>query len=1171
MNKKARISFACLGVLVLITSTFSITIAIHKDKETEKNSEVLETQTIIAEVEADARAQAYYIAISVVAEGMRELYSLKQLTEKLQESYYRYIDEKYAPYINEKFEINITEREIYFILKNEERVGIWMSSMLYLNGIAKNINELSYLEIYCKVIIEISNKTKNVWYSKDIEFVKKLETPYPLIISLVDKIESASKGEYGDIGRIVRYILYTIGTIRIANGITKDIITKEDVVNALNLAILIEEVALFRDYDREAAKKTGFDSILSSYLGRETIDSAGLYSVLKDEGTVELSKIFEQYAEYSEKNFKELMSIMLSDIEQILSNMPNSLEFDGKEIYWQNYFKRYDWEKNYNFTNKIFQSFNETAIELRETIVEELWKLKLDLSLCIIEEIASIDTNEFINKINKKFVELLNASVKRFDNKFEGAINGFSDYVYAEKIREVENWVPSWLFGYETYKVCVNNTTYEEREYKEKCKDGYHVEERSRRLYSDEYIVDWANSWLHDELSKIRINKILREYLNSTYENQINALFNFIEKAGKEHLNIISKTDSIKNFKYIITHLFGEKFKFSDKYESFHVEHIGVTHGDKVLSPDISINITGNKQKLKNEFELIKNNVLSFQPYETTYIISVKDLYGIKISGKLKNLPSNGSYNATSIDFVNKWNISLDFKIELPFYSGHEIEGIEYRIDMMEFSDFENFSTIENQLFNEIDRGLELFTMLENFVRGYGNLLPVSINLDLAKFFDELVRKNKIPDKDISTYKNFSLDTSYYGARVYVESYNTTLFNYREDDRFLEIRYEGMLSISGNMYLHEHTELAFSIDKFGEKVFMEKNVNGSSWHLELNYPYIEYKYDTSVIKGEYELVVEFGERENRRALEKLIENATMENSTTETIEKILCSVTSIENETTLSLRKLKEDVVIKFSVNNNTVDNIINWLPYFDTENIMIKSLSIPDELRDVITVEFENLNGKIEMNAPLFARYCGIDIGKYYATIHGKNFTVELEGTGIVTPDTLDEKEEEKKEMNSPTEIGTWFMAPAMAPAMAPNKPRNEFLGIKGTITYLPWVFSPQKPVPVSTVPLKGVIVKLYILDESKYKYIGRTNTGMDGKFYFTQTIPSESTVKLVIKLEDAYKGKSRVKVISNSTHKPYEKVVEYRIAEKGRDIYIPIKMPIKRQEKYDEYLFHG
>ncbi|MEW5761494.1 MAG: hypothetical protein AB1779_12090, partial [Candidatus Thermoplasmatota archaeon] len=217
--------------------------------------------------------------------------------------------------------------------------------------------------------------------------------------------------------------------------------------------------------------------------------------------------------------------------------------------------------------------------------------------------------------------------------------------------------------------------------------------------------------------------------------------------------------------------------------------------------------------------------------------------------------------------------------------------------------------------------------------------------------------------------------------------------------------------------------------------------------------------------------------------------------------------------------------------------------------------------------VEFENLNGKIEMNAPLFARYCGIDIGKYYATIHGKNFTVELEGTGIVTPDTLDEKEEEKKEMNSPTEIGTWFMAPAMAP----NKPRNEFLGIKGTITYIPWVSLHQKP--VSTVPLKGVIVKLYILDESKYKYkyIGKTNTGMDGKFYFTQTIPSESKVKLVIKLEDAYGGKSRVKVISNSTHKPYEKVVEYRIAEKGRDIYIPIEKPTKWRKKYDEHLFHG
>lgn len=117
--------------------------------------------------------------------------------------------------------------------------------------------------------------------SKDSSFQRPVVSALPFLESKLRAFESSSDGEFSDLGRIVSYMLATLGELRIIQGFgqpmytgkdTSAILTEEDVCRAVGVGLLIEQARLFRSVD------AGFERQVNELCGGSGIGSAAIRS-----------------------------------------------------------------------------------------------------------------------------------------------------------------------------------------------------------------------------------------------------------------------------------------------------------------------------------------------------------------------------------------------------------------------------------------------------------------------------------------------------------------------------------------------------------------------------------------------------------------------------------------------------------------------------------------------------------------------------------------------------------------------------------------------------------------------------------------------------------------------------------------------------------------------------
>ena len=97
---------------------------------------------------------------------------------------------------------------------------------------------------------------------KESCFERPVISALPLIESKLRSFESASSGEFSDLGNLVSYMLNTLAELRTLQGFgnpmysgadAADILTEEDVYRAVAVGLLIEQARLFRTVDSSFA------------------------------------------------------------------------------------------------------------------------------------------------------------------------------------------------------------------------------------------------------------------------------------------------------------------------------------------------------------------------------------------------------------------------------------------------------------------------------------------------------------------------------------------------------------------------------------------------------------------------------------------------------------------------------------------------------------------------------------------------------------------------------------------------------------------------------------------------------------------------------------------------------------------------------------------------------
>jgi hypothetical protein len=168
------------------------------------------------------------------------------------------------------------------------------------------------------------NGPDNVLARKIVRFDRVIPVPLPLLLNSVNIFKAQSDGSYSNIARLTQYILTTTVQMRILSGYgindepnyTNDIITDNDVENAVNLAVVLEQVRLFRTYDSYTAESLGLTGTFRKYLNCGEVDGADLYFIMNKMqlNNIDLGKIIaEAIRSYSDEFMFRLLTTFLPD------------------------------------------------------------------------------------------------------------------------------------------------------------------------------------------------------------------------------------------------------------------------------------------------------------------------------------------------------------------------------------------------------------------------------------------------------------------------------------------------------------------------------------------------------------------------------------------------------------------------------------------------------------------------------------------------------------------------------------------------------------------------------------------------------------------------------------------------------------------------------------------
>ncbi|UCE38801.1 MAG: hypothetical protein JSW00_06140, partial [Thermoplasmata archaeon] len=341
-------------------------------------------------IHQEVETQAYFSATTAVYTATQVLHDQKQIMPLFNESFNKYIENNF-PRNENNFVIEVTNHTtgIFFdtmnmydiIPTNEEEdidlkgKGKKVESKTVSNERAGEFSETSSLVYYVlngDMNYTISDTKSSSYLKKSFHMERKIESAYPLLESKLDILDAGTKGMSSPIPRTVKYILTTISQYKVLQGYgmgeltsatldlpnkeTSQILTKDEVELALNVALLLETARLYRTYDPEVLlaiddnfqniedsdfdKSGSMEELVRTYVWNGTIDAADIIALYLgiEEKTINIKAIIAQALNALIDQFilKYLDYFHLMDILDIVfygvQAIKNAIEAAGKAV-----------------------------------------------------------------------------------------------------------------------------------------------------------------------------------------------------------------------------------------------------------------------------------------------------------------------------------------------------------------------------------------------------------------------------------------------------------------------------------------------------------------------------------------------------------------------------------------------------------------------------------------------------------------------------------------------------------------------------------------------------------------------------------------------------------------------------------------------------------------------
>jgi hypothetical protein len=334
-DESARVPFAMVAVLILMLSMFSMAYlgGIQRQEAGLRlvDAEVSRQQSILHQVEEKMALEGFYVASKAISASTQFFCNQSMLDKCFQENYSAYLGLAFPMFVdpyqvevrNFKSSIFLEERNLRDLVPSDRTVesnialkdetGASSSATVEVldTVTTEEFNETSALARYIVTgygNCTVRNTRSGSATERAMTFEKAIDSPFPLLNSKAVALQSETDNNAMGLARTVKYILTTLAQFRVlegygsgitdARGSTSDILTTEDVQLAVNLAVLLETVRLFRSYDEAVLLELdnlgimnggqSLKSLFGSYLNTGTLDPADIVALYTGLGAREI-------------------------------------------------------------------------------------------------------------------------------------------------------------------------------------------------------------------------------------------------------------------------------------------------------------------------------------------------------------------------------------------------------------------------------------------------------------------------------------------------------------------------------------------------------------------------------------------------------------------------------------------------------------------------------------------------------------------------------------------------------------------------------------------------------------------------------------------------------------------------------------------------------------------
>jgi len=332
-KRSARVPFSLVAVIILMFSVASMVYLSGVDHERTRNvisKPAQDIEQLGKDIGLDIAAQAYYIANLEIIENTKDdmfLYdpTFELINSEAQEEFEKYLNEQLDGHkvgTNKNYILTIDNWQYFVLMEQQTTKDVYDRSMfstpflgpynIMLGGIQEVDTRHSADEgitrrtVYFRSVGEVTFTLTNIVsghsLKKTVVFDKNIYSPLPLLKANYDGYQANAEGDTAELGRLVRYIVQTIAQYRALQGVAcgeygnspeqdvKDLLSENDVVLAIKLALLLEQARRYRTFDDDFASslihfpsitRHLIHSLMYQYTQYGFVDAADLFALYK--------------------------------------------------------------------------------------------------------------------------------------------------------------------------------------------------------------------------------------------------------------------------------------------------------------------------------------------------------------------------------------------------------------------------------------------------------------------------------------------------------------------------------------------------------------------------------------------------------------------------------------------------------------------------------------------------------------------------------------------------------------------------------------------------------------------------------------------------------------------------------------------------------------------------